>query len=229
MYSFFKHNDGVFIYGTYGYGFDTDVSASSEISISFYWDMPSVQGFFNGNAKSLGVSGSGTVGGLGIPFTAGMSALKCSGYYGIYFHAGSGVSLSPVSISGYSTETEISNIGNTKFRIKKAIEMIHDGIKNIDEKMSSVNKSIIEVNDMIEDYKLQNNVINFLLQNSNITKEEKEKYQNEIERNNNNIINWELQKKSLEKTYNDLNKAIKLLENAEQELLNRDEDEDKDE
>jgi hypothetical protein len=197
-------NDGVFFYDTYGYGFDTDASVSSEISISGCWDMPSVQGFFNGNAKSLGGAGSGTVGGLGIPFTTGFSMLECSGYKGGNWHIGTGLSLSPISISGYSTETEISNIGNTKFHIKKAIEMIHNGIKIVDEKMSSVNKSINEANQIIEDYKLQNKVINLLLQNSNNTKEEKGKYQNEIKRNNNNILNMELQKKSLEKTYNDL-------------------------
>lgn len=102
--------DGVYGFGEWGVGFETNVSISSEVGVTFYPTMPAAK-YASGEGYSLGVNANV---GLIANGTASVNAVESSGYYGVNTTFGVGAGLPGVvaSVSGYKTNTTLKPISD---------------------------------------------------------------------------------------------------------------------
>ena len=103
--------DGIYTYGSYGYGFETDLAnVSSKISVTYFPDMPSVNDAKgSGSAIYLGTSESG--------MNFSISGVESSGYKGINLQSGIGAGISPINVGFIKSETSIKKISSSELHL----------------------------------------------------------------------------------------------------------------
>ena len=210
--------DGFYGYGSYGYGIDTDISVSTGISLTVFPTMPTVKGNFEGDSYQVGISGEV---GAGKKVGGGISLVYSNGYWGINVQVTKSVSASPfsASVSGYKMHTELQSFSPAN--TKRAIGYLRSAVDKINSKINENNTEIKKLQQQIHDYKLDNKLIEYLLNSSNITEEERKKYQSEKERNNNNIQSLQNQKTSLQEYNDKLHKAQDALKQTIEKIENQ--------
>ena len=190
-------NDGVFLYSFYGKGLETNVGTStSVISYSYYPDMPTVDGFFNGTTTSYGIEGGYNI------VSASYSWDECSGYNGNTFSISLGKSKLPISVFTAQTETFIQPLEEAT-----DISQLNKALKMIDEARNSIIQDKQKLIETIDDWKLMIKVNNLLIESDNTTKEEKEKYKVENEQLKFNLKSAKATSKHYDDQINELNKA----------------------
>ncbi len=196
--------DGLYAYGSYGYGFETNASIFTGVSITIYPTMPTVKGFYEGDSYQGGVNGKL----FGV--SGGINGVYSNGYWGINVQVGEGASFFLFSVSGYKMHTTITDLTNGNAH--RAMSYLQMAVNKIESEIKKVNTDIANCQQLINDYKLDNQVNALLLNSSNITEEQKQQYQAEIERNNNNIRALQQQISNLEETNNKLKQAQNVLQ-----------------
>ena len=205
----------LYAYGEYGYGFDTNISVDSQISVTFYWKMNSVHSL-EGEAYSLGLHLGAELFGIGAPVGGSISYVRCNGYDGVNLTFGLSESLSFISVSGYKTNTTVvpfeSSARDFKFLgiINKSLSVLNESYKKI-----SKNISILEEQNL----EFRKSKINYA--NAGVhTKEEINKYNeaiSKLENNNKAIEKLNSKKKFVKKSIDVLQKMKNKIENGENE------------
>jgi hypothetical protein len=105
--------DGIYAYGSYGGGVETDVAnISSKVSVTYFPDMPSVNDASgNGTAFYLG---SGEAG-----LSISISGVESSGYKGFNLQTGIGAGISPVNVGYVTSKTSIKKINSSDLYLYK--------------------------------------------------------------------------------------------------------------
>jgi RHS repeat-associated protein len=110
--------DGVFAYGSLAIGIETNVSVASQLSVTYFPNMP-VSKYAEGWGFDGGVSG-GVPGGI---VTGSVNAAYSSGYWGVNFTFGVGASALPVDLSGYATYTELEPLTASEYNLSLLYEI----------------------------------------------------------------------------------------------------------
>ncbi|KIA97331.1 hypothetical protein OA93_15520 [Flavobacterium sp. KMS] len=132
--------DGVFAYGFYGWGGETNISISSMYGITYFPDMPKAE-YFAGEGYSFALN----VGEFGAISISGASS---SGYEGIGFSAGFGAGILPGSLSGHKTYTTIKPLSD-KAQLGTALNIFKSNLGKINSEITSKKNEIAKREDVI--------------------------------------------------------------------------------
>ena len=157
--------DGIYGYSSYGYGLESNASAEQKLSVTFFPLMPSANDA-SGTGYSFGLSaGVGILGGGVSAVTSGDDPLVPN-YEGINITFGYGLSVLPIAISGYKSETEIEKllsfdkIQTYREPLMQARNVLQKQKSDIIEKKNGLviqNKSLETANNILKNQVLANN------------------------------------------------------------------------
>jgi hypothetical protein len=144
--------DGVWQYATYAIGVEVNMSISSEFSVTFYPNMPTVKENIPGKGTQYGVS-------LGNFFVGSFFYSESNEYHGGGFSFGFGAGLIPASLSGYETTTfnvvpfsNKSKLTEALSQFNKVRNILDEQIKVFFAKRDEITQSISDSYDKMENY-----------------------------------------------------------------------------
>jgi RHS repeat-associated protein len=156
--------NGISGYETTGKGFDLDLAGGSwRLSVTIYPDMPSIY-----NACGDGTVFAAGTGDYGV--SAAIGGVQSGPYTGINLQFGTGLGVSPISVSFMWTETELTKTTSDPLILEAAKNQL----------TAERDKIINEINGI----KFRNLTLGTLSQSNDHTQEEKDKMINEINENN---------------------------------------------
>jgi RHS repeat-associated protein len=125
--------DGIFSYGFYGWGGETNISISSMYGVTYFPDMPKAE-YFAGEGNTFALN-AGEFGCISI------SAAESSGYEGIGFSVGFGAGVLPGSLCGHHTYTTIKPLSD-KAQLGTALNIFKSNLGKINSEITSKKNEI---------------------------------------------------------------------------------------
>jgi RHS repeat-associated protein len=200
----------------YGYasgslGLETNASVSWEISVTVFGTMQDYHDAL-GWGQSAGVS-------LGEGLVGGVSLVRSSGYYGLNFHAGVGVGLSPISVSANVSYTAAKDL--TEADRESTLRTLGQATFELTLKINEYNCKIqgLQVDNQNLDYDINSKELKMndgalSIDQKTIIASEIESLKSKQKENNDLIRSIEDERDEFQETQNIVNKAIDNLNNA---------------
>lgn len=194
--------EGAYKYTSSGPSLASNLGGGAYLTIAFFPDMPHIQDA-TGVGYSYGISG-------GEGWSIGTNAVYSSGYYGLNYQIGGGISVLPFQAQGAKTDTELGDRINSKSALKSEFDKAQAYIA------STISANTHEIAGLKENYNMllkDNEQLYKLLDNSS-SLEESERIDGQIGRNNEDMRKNSDRSNTLQKENRDLKAISKVLDNT---------------